>query len=169
MKKVLIALGVVVLGVVSYVAIKPNDASVKNDTQENSFLDFVNSKESFECTVTQNVQGISSNGTVFISEGKIRGEFQTETQGMKINSSMVVKDGYTYSWTSMMPSVVYKAKVASGEISQQNTQMSGSYSFDARQIGSYDCKETSVNDSRFELPQGVSLVDISSLPQTITQ
>ena len=172
MKKLLITLGLVAVVAIGYVAMKPNDSYndssyVKNDSSKKSFLDFVNSDGSYQCSVTQNVGGISSLGTVFVSKGKIRGEFSTDANGMKVNSSLVVKDGYTYTWSSMMPNMVYKIKSVEPTTTNTAVETSGTYSFNASQIGSYECKDWSLDMAKFELPKDAKIMDIpTAVPTT---
>ncbi len=116
---------------------------------------------SYECTVNQYVGDTVSQGTTFISGGLIRGEFNTQAQGINISTSLIVRDGYTYSWTSMAPKMGFKAKVVASGESNPNQGTSGTISWNADQIGDYDCKDWTVDMTKFDLPAGVDFKEIN--------
>jgi hypothetical protein len=119
-----------------------------------SFLE--NDKGSYKCVVNQDVQGIESLGLVYISNGKVRGDFSTSVQGMSIDTSFIVKDGYSYAWNSLTKNG-FKFK-ASGDKGQVNpgTSTSGTYSWNAEQIGDYDCQDWNEDSSVFALPTNIT-------------
>jgi hypothetical protein len=133
-----------------------------------SFESFLkNDKGSYVCTVAQDVGGTQSSGTVYVSSvigetRKIRGEFSSTVQGMKIDTNFVMKDGFSYTWGSMMPQMGYKVKVQE-QTGDTTTATSGTYSFNASQIGSYNCEDWKADNKMFDLPSSVKFMDI---PQT---
>lgn len=171
----ILLVGAVVVG--GYFLInKKEDAVVKSDqaTQEQNkdmipqpegkkmaFTEFMKSdKGSYECTVNQYVQNIESKGTVFISNGKIRGSFATNVGGTNVDSNLIVKDGFTYVWSSMTGNLGFKSPVVEGE-GDTSASASGSYSWNGNQIGDYDCKPWTLDNSKFELPAGVEFKQMS--------
>lgn len=127
----------------------------KPEGKKMAFTEFMkNGKGSYECTVNQYVENIESKGTVFISNGKIRGNFATNVGGTNVDSNLIVKDGFTYVWSSMMGNLGFKSPVVEGE-SDTSASTSGAYSWNGNQIGDYDCKPWSVDNSKFELPAGI--------------
>ncbi len=126
-----------------------------------AFGELIKLGESYECTVNQYIGENVSKGTAYISGGLVRGEFKTQAKGLNINTSLIVRDGYTYSWTSMAPNMGFKAKVvASAEVSP-NQSASGSYSWNADQIGDYDCKDWTPDMTQFDLPAGINFQEIN--------
>jgi hypothetical protein len=120
-----------------------------------AFAQFVEQGGAYECTVTQYVGDIDTTGTVFINKGKIRGEFTTQVNGMNVTSSMLVRDGFTYAWSSMAPKNGVKIAVQAGA-SDTQAGTSGSYSWNAEQIGDYDCKSWSPDEATFAIPTSVT-------------
>lgn len=129
-----------------------------------AFSELLKQGGSYQCTVDQYVGEMVSKGTVFIDKDRIRGEFATAVQGMNINTSMIVRDGFTYTWTSAMPTKGFKAKVVEvvGGDAVVDTGTSGTYSFNATQIGDYNCADWNVDESKFALPAGVTFTEIKS-------
>lgn len=124
-----------------------------------AFSEFMKQNGSYQCTVTQNVNNTSVNGTVFINDGKIRGEFSTSYNGTNMNISTIARDGYSYTWTSMMPTMGFKAKIVENATGDANASASGSYSWNAEHIGDYNCEAWSPDASKFSLPTSVTFTE----------
>lgn len=122
-------------------------------------------KGSYRCTVDQYLNDMDSDGVVYLEGGKIRGDFTTIAEGKPIATSFVIKDGYQYVWSDAAP-VGMKMAVEAGATGSAAAQAQGVYSWDAEQIGAYDCQPwlTRENhEARFALPSGVSFTDLSVL------
>lgn len=119
------------------------------------FSQFIKQAGSYKCTVNQHISGTDTVGTTYMDDGMIRGDYATSVQGMKITSSFVLRDGYSYSWNSMMPSMGFKSK-ASATTNTPEAPASGSYSFNADQVGDYDCQAWAPDQSKFTLPSGIT-------------
>lgn len=125
-----------------------------------AFSQFIKQGGSHKCSVHQSVNGTDVVGTTYISDGKIKGEYNTQAQGMSIDSYFLVRDGYTYSWTSLAPNMGFKAKVVESTPSGSG-ETSGNYSFNADVIGDYECQSWSGDASMFALPSGVTFNEIN--------
>lgn len=77
---------------------------------------------------------------------------------------MIVKDNFTYTWSPLMAGKGFKAKVVEvvGGDAVVDTGTSGTYSFNATQIGDYDCVDWTVDESKFTLPSTVTFTEIKS-------
>ncbi len=95
-----------------------------------AFSEFIKNGGSYKCTVNQNVNNTTTVGTTYIDGSMIRGEYNTKVSGMSIDSTMIVRDGYTYSWSSALPSMAFKAKVVAST-GDTSAPVSGTYSFNA--------------------------------------
>lgn len=139
-----------------------NNVGTNTDTtgKKMSFDSFLRQGGAYVCTVNQSVQGMNSQGTVYVDGSNVRGEFNSSIQGMSVKSEFLVKDGYSYSWSNMMANKGFKIAVNDGG-SASNTGTSGSYSFNAEQIGDYNCEPWSVDNSKFALPSGVIFTEVN--------
>ncbi len=173
MSKTLISvliLGVLVVG--GYFAFTANNGGeVQNGNGENSsvpdgkkmaFSQFLKQGGSYKCDVSQSVSGVENTGTVYTSNEMIRGEFSTTVQGRTIDSTMVVRDGYAYSWGSALPGTGFKVKTAASVYDTTTAGGSGSYSFNAEQIGDYNCEPWVREESKFTLPADVKFTTVGS-------
>ncbi len=126
-----------------------------------AFSEFIKQGGAYKCTVNQYVQDMEMKGTVYINGDMVRGEYAMQVQGMNVDSNMVVRDGYTYSWSSMMPTG-YKSKiVAPEETTNPDTGTSGTYSWNAEQIGDYNCESWSPDEAIFALPAGMTFTEMN--------
>lgn len=128
-----------------------------------AFAEFIKSdKGAYKCTVHQSVKNIETTGTVYISSGLLRGDFNANYAGQKMDIMFIMRDGYTYTWNSMMPTMGYKIKndttVAMGDT---KASASGQISVSTpneylNQIGDYNCEKWSVDASVFSVPGNVT-------------
>lgn len=119
------------------------------------FTDFMSKGGSYKCTVTQTVANMTSNGIVYIHDDHIRAEFSTTMAGQSIDTVMIARDGYTYSWTNMMAGKGYKAKIVAQGQGDDTTKTKGTYTWNGSQIGDYNCESWTADTKLFELPKGV--------------
>jgi hypothetical protein len=141
-----------------------------NDTPDTSmpegkkmaFGNLVAQGGTYECTVNQNVGDISSTGKVWIDGTRLSGEFATSIGGQNITSYMIVKDGYTYSWSSAMATMGFKMKNATQATGDTGAAASGSYSWNADTIGDYNCNAWTAVESKFSLPASVKFTEMKS-------
>ena len=166
----LVLAGLVVVGGSGYFLIKNNSqpATVVDESEvitkatdgkKIPFSEFIKTGGSYKCTVNQSVGGVDTKGLTYLNNKMIRGEYNTKVQGMSIDTTLIVRDGFTYTWTSLAPTMGFKAKVVDKAPDNQ-AEMSGKYSFNAEQIGDYDCQSWTADDSKFTLPTSVTFKEI---------
>ncbi len=115
----------------------------------------------YKCTVKQYLENAESQGTVYLNAGNVRGDFATMVAGKEIKTSFLIKEGYQYVWTSPLASG-FKMKVpAPGADRGEYAGMSGSYSWNAEQIGDYDCVDWAADTATFALPSGMMFAEIA--------
>jgi hypothetical protein len=129
----------------------------RQNEKKMAFSEFIKQGGSYKCSVNQSVGGVETNGTTYISGGMIRGEYRSAAEGMNVDSTLVVRDGYTYTWTSMMPGVGFKSNIVETTGAESTTAgMSGTYSWNAEQIGDYSCESWDADSSLFEIPKDIT-------------
>lgn len=137
------------------------ETSVPQQGKKMAFSEFLKQGGTYKCTVHQSVNGVDSVGTTYISGKNVRGEYANKVEGVSMTAYVLVRDGYSYTWTSMAPTMGFKVK--NTEPTAQNTAQgkSGSYSFNAEQIGDYDCQAWTEDSTLFTLPEGVTFTELS--------
>lgn len=184
-----IIIGVVVVAGIAIIATRPKVSDAPQNTQTDTsstttgatttntgtatpggkkmaFSSFIKQGGSYQCTVTQYIDSAytsSTTGIVYISGEKIRGNYSVEVQGMKIDGSVIVRDGFAYTWSSMS-STGFKSPVtesASGAAGVQTSSgTTGSFSWNTDMVGDYDCKAWTPVESQFTLPASITFKSV---------
>ena len=121
-----------------------------------AFSEFMKQGGAYKCTVTQTVATMTTNGTVYLDSGKVKADFAVSVAGQSINTSMIVRDGYSYTWTSNSPTKGFKTKIAGSTAGGGSTSPKGTYTWDGSQIGEYSCESWTAEASMFEVPSTVT-------------
>ncbi len=172
-KTIGLVVGVIVLAIVGYFMFQPGTMTVENtdnttsapqtdvatEGKKKAFSEFMKESGSYRCTVHQYVNDTDTQGTVYLHDGLIRGEYDTQVQGKTYEGTVVVREGYAYMWSSMMPGIGFKSKVTVDDEGDQSVS-SGPYSFNAEQIGDYDCQPWAAVESMFEVPADVTFREV---------
>lgn len=165
-----IVVGAVVVGGGYFAVTSSKGAVSKTETantlaQQNgkkmAFSEFLKKGEASKCTVTQSVSGLETKGTMYTYSGMMKGEFKTEAYGKTIQTDFVLRDGYTYTWSSAAPTMGFKVKVAV-PAGTNVAPVSATVGFNAETIGDYDCQPWTVDESKFTLPSSVTFREIGA-------
>jgi len=138
-------------------------ASVSSDTRV-ALKDLFSSSKSQQCTFSDSSSG--SSGTVYMSNGKMRGDFSTTSSGQTMLSHMIVENDTSYVWTDASDQGVKLSyekatQLTSATASAQAGSATMPISLD--QKVSYQCSAWSVDPSLLTLPTTVKFNDFSSL------
>ena len=173
MSKIIIAILIVAAAVAGYYTFNTDKAkapeapvaTAPTGGKKMAFSQFLKQGGTYKCTVNQylgDIGGPSTKGVTYIDSGKIRGEYLTHAQGMTIYSTFIMRDGYTYTWSSMMPNTGFKSKInATATVSSGGSAApAGTYSFNSDQIGDYDCEAWTADPAMFAVPTSITFKEI---------
>lgn len=142
-------------------------------TGEGSLDELLARNENLECMITYKANATSSQmmeGTLYTSNGKMRGDFITTDNGQEILASMIIKDNIFYSW-SMINGQKFGMKASMDQLKDSGTENgqpradNGPVALD--QSVDYDCKPwNKVDGSVFEPPTDVIFRDFGSVINT---
>lgn len=139
-----------------------NEVSGETSGKKMAFSEFIKQdKGAYKCEVKQAFSDIENKGTVYMNNGMMRGEFTTVAEGKTMDSSFIMKDGYAYNWSSVLPNMGVKVKVLANT-ENKGGDAKGTYTWNAEQIGEYNCEEWKVDESKFALPVGIDFTEINS-------
>lgn len=174
MKAFIAVIVITAVAVGGYFAFRPDKKIAPNETpdtiewQESAptsgkkvpFSEFAkNNKGAYVCTVNQSIGGTDTSGTVHVNNGDISGQFAINAAGQSITMYVVSKDGYAYTWSSMMPTIGWKSKVDAS--TSASGAVAGSYSWNNDTIGDYDCQPETANASLFTIPATVNFTAVN--------
>jgi len=144
-------------------------------TQKKSLFDFFSMAGSQKCTFSDDTN--KSAGTVYVSSGKMRGDFQESNNSTgKTEQTHMINDGtYVYMWTDgqnngykMSDQFVKQEEAQSSEAktpSNAGGNPQPSQGVDMHQKANYSCGGWSADNSLFTPPSDVSFTDYSSMMQ----
>lgn len=124
--------------------------------------------KNLECTIlhTPSNQTASVEGTYFVSEGNIRGDFLTDSPDLsgQILSSVIINETTMYTWTEIEGDM-YGTKMNLSTVDETKSLTKQSVSLDSSV--KYDCKNwENVDRTVFVPPSEVLFKDVSEIIQT---
>lgn len=181
-KMPMIAVGVVVLAVVAIVGYllidkpqtqAPNSVNSVNNTSNGnsaatSLRNLMAMGQNQQCTFTDVDTG--SNGTVYVSNSKMRGDFVSISDSTTVNGHMIVDGDNMYIWTDGEAQGFKASMSASEEVASQiedNMGGSANSAVDVNAEFDYECSSWSVDNSKFTLPNGVEFQDFSAMMEGV--
>lgn len=144
---------------------EPAGSISSNPTQtgsmRKSFRDLFNLGENQECTFTDPDSG--STGIVYIGNGNVKGEFETNTSGKTVKAHMLQDSENMYIWSD---GEKQGFKVARDSVEKAVENM-GDIAVDINKEADYSCKSWSVDAGVFQLPSGVEFQDYSKMMEGV--
>lgn len=135
---------------------------VKTTPRLASFRELKNSTTPQECSYDEKSVAQGSTGVLYISNNKMRGDFQSTSNGKIIKSHIIFDNQYNYVW---MDNSLNGIKMLSNS---QNTDGSKNPSgIDEDTKIDYTCQDWSEDAGVFKLPENVKFQDISAAPSAI--
>lgn len=112
-----------------------------------------------QCTFSSKEDATQSSGTMFFANGKMRGDFNTTTENVKVASHMIYDGSTSHFWTDGS-TTGFKMTLDENAKADANTQSQG---LDPNKNFEFDCKSWSADNSKFDLPSGVQFTDLSAM------
>lgn len=125
-------------------------------TERTSLTQLLGSTGSQKCTFESSTNNSSSSGAVYVAGGQLRGDFISTTNGIAVESHLIIKDDTSYVWSSALPQGI-QIPLASMSV---GSGVEGSVDPNAEL--DYSCNTWSADASVFTLPTGVEFQDLSS-------
>lgn len=115
-----------------------------------SLFELSNRSGNWECTFANTSDRVRTSGVVYVSEGKTRGDFESKAEGITVESHIIVRDGFIYTWSPIAQSG-FKARHAVNN--EANNDSDFQYAYE------YTCTPWAVDSSLFEIPP-IAFVDV---------
>lgn len=121
-----------------------------------SVFDLGKTGKSYECTVSHTVQGINSNGVVYITGDNIRANFTSSVPVIgSVKTQMIATTDSVYTWTSLM-NQGFKSERGVAKIQAQGQVQS----IDLNQTLNYTCKNWTTDMSVFTVPTNITFKSV---------
>ncbi len=121
------------------------------------------------CTFENTTENGKASGVVYTSKSKMRGDFSTQMDGKVAESHMIVVDNTSYLWQdgekTGMKSVFGEEslKVIDPPKTVPDTESDTIPTGVMPDTGSFECKDWSVDDSFFDLPDNVEFLSLNDM------
>lgn len=129
-----------------------------------SLKDLLMSGVAQKCTFTDKSENVDMNGTTYVANGKMRGDFNSSVNGKVMVSHMIVDGKTSYMWTD---DTTTGFKFAFDPQSTEETQADESDkrqgSVDINKTMDYKCNPSTVDGSMFTPPANVKFTDYSQM------
>lgn len=134
----------------------------------NSLVDLLAGGGNVTCNfdVPSDENGNSSKGTVYISNGNMRGDFETTQDGKITNMSMIRKGNDNYVWGDGMETGI--KMTLSPEDLKTETNEASKY-VDLNKKADYRCNPWGVDQSKLTPPSNVKFTDFSKMMEETTK
>jgi len=123
-----------------------------------SLKDLLAEGGSQKCAFMSSTDSSESSGTVYVSDGQMRGDFTSMAGGQSVMSHMVVTDSTSYVWTDNYPQGMMMS-FDSMTAGQEGDQAA----VDPNALADYSCEPWAADAGAFVLPDGVDFQDISTM------
>jgi len=112
------------------------------------------------CTFSTTTASGSQNGTIYIANGMVAGDFTAQATGAgNINAHMIVRDNTSYVWTNLSAQG-FKSTVNASSSAQGSGQ-----GIDYSAQMNYECQSWNADSGKFNLPKDISFTGTASFTQ----
>jgi len=180
-KQIIIGVAIIVLlllGAGGYFLFSKNSAnptqtqtSATNEaetTTENSamssLLDLVTSGKTTQCNFSVQSEAGTTEGTVYISGEKMRGDIETTTENGKTTQMYMIRDGdMYYMWGGELPGGIKMTF----DVDELKTNTQANQYVDLNSKTDYSCSDWAADASKFTPPPNVKFTDLSSMMEGV--
>lgn len=139
-------------------------ATPTSDTSQLSLKDLLAGHNRQQCTFTSAES--KTTGTVFVGDGKVRGDFQAEVNGKTSQSHMLQDGTFIYFWTDGQTKGFKASLDVVQKMSESVMQNYQSQAMDMNKKGDYSCSAWGVDASKFAPPTGVTFQDYTKMMES---
>lgn len=165
---VIVVLLLLLVGGGAYLAMKKTSPSsldtapiTQNSTansSQGSLKSLFASGKSQKCTFNNTSTDTTKvDGTVYVAAGKVRGDFQTTSNGTPLSSHMIIDSQTSYIWTDMSKQG-FKMAI---DTNQQTNTAANNQGPNMDQNVNYSCQGWSVDNSVFTLPADITFTSFT--------
>jgi hypothetical protein len=145
-------------GVDTSAAVKADGKADAVATGKVSLRALIAKGQSISCTFNQTLDGVASSGTVYVANGKMRGDFVSKPSNTAAVNSHVIVDGQTmFAWSDGVSQGVKVTLDA-----QKQGQANGSGPDLEKEID-YKCSPWSADTAKFATPSTITFIDLSAM------
>jgi hypothetical protein len=176
MKKIVgILLIILVLGVGAYLLMKKSPQSSTNQapvatqnkpdstkqTIQGTLKSLLSAGKSQKCTYSNKAESASINGTIYITSGKMRGDFVSGTEEKKVNGHMIVDGKFSYVWSDLSKQGIKMAYDPNEQAPTSVPANTNNQTPDINQTFAYTCQGWTENNTVFVPPTDITFSEFA--------
>lgn len=127
-------------------------------TVEGTIQSLLSSGRSVQCTFNSATTSAQVKGTIYVSGGKMRGDFEVVTKAVTVISHLINDSQFMYIWNDATKQGI---KIANTTGQTQSKTPTSSQGPDMTKSYTYSCQDWSADSSLFVLPSAVTFMDVS--------
>lgn len=114
-----------------------------------------------KCSIVQPMGQMTSTGVVYINKALVRAEFSVSVMDKTIETTMIARDGYMYSWTKGSAQEGTKTKMPTAESVKQSAGKAPTVrTWNGDQVKEYTCEDWTPDETIFEIPKTITFKDV---------
>ncbi len=150
-----VIIAVVVIGGVGFFLMNQPVSTNTDQATPQSLKELLASQNPQQCAFVQSTEGAAATGKVFVSNGKMRGDFTSLVNNQGVESHMIVRDNTAYVWSSLANQGF--------KMSTENMMNGTTTSVDMNQRFDYTCSGWTEDSTAFTLPTTITFSDMSAM------
>ncbi len=150
-----VIIAVVVIGGVGFFLMNQPVSTNTDQATPQSLKELLASQNPQQCAFDQSTEGAAATGKVFVSNGKMRGDFTSLVNNQGVESHMIVRDNTAYVWSSLANQGF--------KMSTENMMNGTTTSVDMNQRFDYTCSGWTEDSTAFTLPTTITFSDMSAM------
>lgn len=134
-----------------------NDGQGSFDTTQNdqkSLAELLALGTTQQCTFSQNVNGSTNSGTFYLGAGKMRGDFNSVTNGQTMMAHMISDGQDVYTWLDGM-NIGFKTAASANQATTPTPGAPAGGNVDINQKLAYNCSPWTTDGTKFVVPTSV--------------
>jgi|WetSurMetagenome_2_1015567.scaffolds.fasta_scaffold11632_2 hypothetical protein len=126
-----------------------------SQTIQGTIKSLLTSGKSQKCTYSSKIESTSVSGTVYVANGKMRGDFSTISEQSTISGHMIIDSGFSYIWTDMNKQGI-KMAIDQQQLQQPSGAPANNQTPDINKTFNYACQGWAGDGSMFNLPSDIT-------------
>lgn len=139
------------------------DSQTQMQSEKASIKSLLASGSSRKCTYSVDQDGYKSEGTIYVANNKMRGDFTAQIDGKETMSHMINDSATSYMWTDGVAQGM-KFAVSEEDIKSAQDSAAKTGAVDLNQNYDFSCDSWVVDTSKFELPSNVQFSELPKIP-----
>lgn len=138
-------------------AVEEQETRQETAAEAQTLKNLISYQGSQKCTFTSATSNSDSSGTVYVSNGQLRGDFVSLAQGATVESHLIVKGNTSYVWGGGLPGGF---KMSFDSMSSAGASSGG---MDPNAPVNYSCGAWAADQGMFELPGSIQFQDLNAM------